>query len=111
MDKIAFFYELGYNMVKEAEEKEETILKRILSGTRATGGEMLDIYKSLFGAGAKGKGYFKNIAEIFGKAGLPAKILAPAVPLAALTGAGYGVYKATRKKSPKEKLLAALGLD
>jgi hypothetical protein len=130
MDKIAFYYELGYRTMleklaagqrKKVKTQTETItdptdqeslFSKAWGATKQTGTEMLDIYKKLLGIGLGEKDkYLKALAEVYGKAGLPAKILAPTLPIAALGGIGYGTYKATRKKSKAERLRELLGLD
>jgi hypothetical protein len=119
MNKIAFYYELGYRTMLEkladnnpTESKQESALSKALGAAKQTGTEMLDVYKKLLGIGlGKEDTYLKALAEAYGKAGLPAKILAPTLPLAVLGGAGYGAYRATRKKSKTERLRELLGLD
>ncbi|MEO0271534.1 MAG: hypothetical protein ABIM30_00370 [candidate division WOR-3 bacterium] len=152
MDKIAFFYKLGYNMTKEAASLDElmtatemakaydlsgkevanlidmkdkmdylqsaygkdrgpSLWAKLVRGTKATGMDVVDIYKSLLGIGRKGVPYLKNVKNVLGRTGVPSKAIAAALPLVLAGGGGYGAYRATRKKSPKEKLLKALGLD
>ena len=121
MDKIAFYYELGYRTMleklatrkgkKQQEPEAPSALSQLWEGTKQTGTEMSDIYKKLLGMGPEGEKYFEALKGVYGKAGLPAKILAPTLPIAALGGAGYGAYKATKKKSKTEQLKEMLGLD
>ena len=117
MDKIAFFYNLGYEMALE---------KIAQAGAAGTAGaataaapavsksmlrEIKDIYKALLGIDRGDTKYLENLKKILSQQRLPAKILAPTIPAAALTGLGYGVYRMTRPKSKIEKIRRALGLD
>jgi hypothetical protein len=96
---------------KTNQSKQPSALSQVLAGVKSTGSEIANIYKALLGMGPEDLKYLEALKGVYGKAGLPAKILAPTLPLAVLGGAGYGTYKATRKKSKAERLRELLGLD
>jgi hypothetical protein len=97
--------------VKTNTSKQPSVLSRALTGVKSTGSEIANIYKALLGMGPEDLKYLETLRGAYGLAGLPAKILAPTLPLAVLGGAGYGAYRATRKKSKTERLRELLGLD
>jgi len=100
MDKIAFFYNLGYEMAlkKIANIEIEVPIPITVSD------ELREIGDAVLGRNRGNMGYLKNLMKVYGRQRLLTKILAPTIPLSVIGGLGYAIYEMARPKPLTERI-------